>query len=83
MSNAGLPIIEEETARHFLQANRHAYREYQKYRKEVGREHALMKELMDGDKVVLWACQRFPGWTNHVESAEIEVWALDELFGPG
>jgi len=82
LSNAGLPIIEEETARHFLQANLHAYREYQKYRKEVGREHALMKELMDGDKVVLWACQRFPGWTNHVESAEIEVWALDELFGP-
>lgn len=75
--------MEVDTARHFLQCNRHAHREFQTYRIELDRDHQLVQGLVEGDKVVLWACQKFPGWTNSVESAEIEVWALDELLAYG
>lgn len=83
LSNAGLPIMEVDTARHFLQCNRHAHDKFLSYRIEIDRDHQLVQGLVEGDKVVLWACQKFQGWANLVESAEIEVWALDELFAYG
>lgn len=61
-------------------SNRHASEQFENYRIEIDREHQLMKDLRDGDEVVLWACDRFSGWRNHVEEATIKIWTLDELF---
>ncbi|KAI9793375.1 MAG: hypothetical protein M1816_000267 [Peltula sp. TS41687] len=78
--NPSNPEQSQTTPRYRLQVNRHASEQYEDYRIELDREHELLKTLRDGDEVVLWACQRFPGWCNFVETATIEIWTLDEIF---
>jgi hypothetical protein len=38
-----------------------------------GNGNGFLRELQLGDRVVLWARSRHPGWANHIYSAEVEV----------
>ncbi|KAL8656524.1 MAG: hypothetical protein Q9226_002638 [Calogaya cf. arnoldii] len=66
-----------------LQRNRHAGMRLENY--EIVFEHGdpriiELKSLLEaGDVLELRACARFPGWTNYVEQASIEMWCLDDL----
>ena len=62
-----------------LQHNRHAGKEFEEYTVEIDAEHDMMREMKVGDVVVLLACAHFPGWTNSVKEAEIQVWSVDRL----
>lgn len=63
------------------QRNRHASSEWESYRIELETGHEIFEDLQDGDSVVLWAKARFPGWTNYVQEATVEIWYEDVLEG--
>ena len=46
----------------------------EKGRGEETGDGSMVKKLMGGDCITLWAHAFFPGWKNHVYSAEVEVW---------
>ncbi len=72
---------EKEKVRYQLQRNRHAGREPENYRHELGIDHALLQQVEEGDSFVLWARARYPAWENRVYKAVIEVWCVDDLEG--
>ena len=71
----------KENVRYELQRNRHAGREIEEYRHELGLDHELLQIIEDGDSVVLWARAMFQAWENRVYSASIEIWCVDDLKG--
>ncbi|KAI0542770.1 hypothetical protein GGR58DRAFT_170322 [Xylaria digitata] len=38
---------------------------------------SFLRSLKVGDMLTVWACARFPGWSNHIQKVRVEVyWAL-------
>ncbi|KAL8851939.1 MAG: hypothetical protein Q9221_003150 [Calogaya cf. arnoldii] len=68
-----------------LQRNRHAGMRLENYDVVFEHEDPRMVELKSlleaGDVLELRACARFPGWTNYVEQASVEMWCMDDLAG--
>lgn len=62
-----------------LRRNKHAWPEWEKYCIEFDAGNQLYADLQDGDAVVLWAKASFPGWTNNVREATVEIWCEDNL----
>jgi len=62
-----------------LQNNRHAGRGMESY--TVGLDHGsdILQSMRVGDRMVLFACARFPGWCNYVQSASMELWCRDRI----
>ena len=71
----------KESARYELQRNRHAGREPEDYRHELGADHELLRTVEEGDSIVLWARAMYPSWENRIYRAAIEVWCVDDLAG--
>ena len=63
------------------QRNKHAGPEWASYRIQFEKGHQLFADLQEGDVVVLWAKASFPGWTNYVREANVELWCEDDLEG--
>lgn len=63
-----------------LQRNRHAGRRFESYciEKDV-HELDIDSALVEGAKISLYACARFPGWTNEVSFASIELQFADHF----
>ena len=72
---------EKESRRYELQRNRHAAREPEDYRHELGIGHEILQQVEEGDSIVLWARAMYPAWENRVYRAMIEVWCMDDLTG--
>lgn len=62
-----------------LQKNRQAERESMSYIHTLDRSESILCDLRVGDKIQLLACACFPGWSNTVEEATIEIWGIDTL----
>lgn len=45
----------------------------------LDRSESILCDLRVGDEIQLLACARFPGWSNTVEEATIEIWGIDTL----
>jgi hypothetical protein len=69
----------KEQDRYELQRNRHAGREPEDYKIELHRDHELLRCVEEGDRFALRARAMFPGWTNMVHYARIDVWCVDDL----
>ena len=62
-----------------LQKNRQAEREPMSYVHTLGPSEGILSDLQVGDEIQLLGCARFPGWSNSVEEAAIEIWGIDTL----
>ena len=62
-----------------LQANRHAGQKMERYDIQVESGHEVFEHLQPGDRIVLCACARYPGWQNLVESAIMVLWFKDTI----
>ena len=62
-----------------LQYNRHAGEEMEDYTiiLDKSQGHRFFEDLSENDSIALVACTRFPGWRNHVESANLQLWKAD------
>lgn len=61
-----------------LQRNRHAGRRFEEYCIPVDRPNLDPDHLLkEGSRIILLACAQFPGWTNQVAHASIEVQFAD------
>lgn len=65
---------------YILQRNRHAGDVEEDYRIKMIVDEEPLQDLQVGDAIVLLACARFGGWTNHVKEAAIEIWTVDDLI---
>jgi len=70
---------EKEAERYELHRNRHAGREAEEYKIQLGAGHDLLRRVEDGDRFALWARAQYPGWENLVYGARIEIWCVDDL----
>ncbi|KAL6715064.1 hypothetical protein ACLMJK_007325 [Lecanora helva] len=71
----------EEIVRCELQRNRHAGKQAEDYRHELGRDHVFVQHIQSGDSIVLLGRAMFPAWVNIVHEAKIEVFCMDDLTG--
>lgn len=62
-----------------LQKNRQAEWESMSYVHTLDRSERILSDLHVGDEIQLLGCARFPGWSNSVEEAAIEIWGIDTL----
>ena len=62
-----------------LQRNRQAEWEPMSYVHTLGPSEGILSDLQVGDEIQLLGCARFPGWSNSVEEAAIEIWGIDTL----
>lgn len=62
-----------------LQQNRQAERDPMSYVHTLDRSEPIMSDLQVGDEIQLLGCACFPGWSNIVEEAAIEIWGIDTL----
>lgn len=62
-----------------LQQNRQAEWEPMSYVHILDRSEPILSDLHVGDEIQLLGCARFPGWSNIVEEAAIEIWGIDTL----
>ena len=62
-----------------LQRNRHAGQHPEKYRKEFGLDHEVVRCLKEGDVIELLACAQYPMWSNIVYCAGVEIWKVDNV----
>lgn len=62
-----------------LQHNRQAERDPMSYVHTLDRSERILSDLHVGDEIQLLGCARFPGWSNYVEEAAIEIWGVDTL----
>ena len=69
----------ESQPRHTIQRNEMASTEVKDYSIELTDEHELVQHVSEGDRVILWACARFPRWENRVYEAKITVLGVDDL----
>lgn len=53
--------------------NIHASREFKHHTLTLHRDHPLLRDIQQGDRLSLWARTQYPGWTNIVRSAQIHV----------
>lgn len=53
--------------------NIHACGDYQSHKFEVSCDHALLRELTPGRRLILSLNARFPGWTNYVRFARMTL----------
>ena len=65
--------------RMLLQRNRQAERDPMAYTHVLDRSKGILYNLQVGDEIQLLGCACFPGWTNFVEEAAIEIWVVDNL----
>ena len=65
--------------RFHLQRNRHAGREQESYRIELGLDSPLLRRMEAGDVIDLLACAQCAGWENQVFEASIEIWSFDDI----
>lgn len=68
-----------ERRRQQLQVNRHGISEAASYVHCLDRCHEFLTDLRVGDEILLIARAMFPGWVNHVEEANFEVWGVDDM----
>ena len=54
--------------------------EIQDHTIELTGEDEMLQRVKCGDKVVLWACARFPHWENRVYEAKITTLGIDDLL---
>ena len=69
----------EKQPRYKIQSNRIGEVEPESYRIELGDDHELVRRVREGDRIILWACACFPGWSNHVYEAQISIEGVDDL----
>lgn len=62
-----------------LQHNRQAEPDPMFYVHTLDRSERILSDLHVGDEIQLLGCARFPGWSNNVEEAAIEIWGIDTL----
>lgn len=62
-----------------LQQNRQAERDPMSYVHTLDRSEGILSDLQVGDEIQLLGCACFPGWSNTVEEAAIEIWGIDTL----
>ena len=62
-----------------LQSNRHAGEQMERYNIDVDSRHEVFECLQPGDRIVLFACAEWPGWSNNVELAVMVLWFKDTL----
>ncbi|GFZ47924.1 hypothetical protein JCM24511_05671 [Saitozyma sp. JCM 24511] len=58
-----------------IQNNIHAGQYFKAHRNVLGMKHPLVREMKKGDRVVLWARARYPGWRNSVQEAALTLFA--------
>lgn len=49
------------------------------YVHRLDRSEPVLSDLHVGDEIQLLGCACFPGWSNIVEEAAIEIWGIDGL----
>ncbi|KAK8847574.1 hypothetical protein IAR55_005433 [Kwoniella newhampshirensis] len=64
---------EVEGSRHSIQNNVHAGQYFKAHSNTLGRDHPTVKLAKPGDRFVLWARAKYPGWSNNVTEAAITV----------
>lgn len=62
-----------------LQQNRQAEMKPMSYVHTLGPSEGILSDLQVGDEIQLLGCACFPGWSNSVEEAAIEIWGIDTL----
>lgn len=70
---------QQEESRMLLQTNRQAEKNPMSYTHSLDRSKCILYDLRVGDEIQLLGCACFPGWTNSIEEAAIEIWGLDTL----
>ncbi|EIW71021.1 hypothetical protein TREMEDRAFT_27701 [Tremella mesenterica DSM 1558] len=65
---------EVEGSRCSIQSNVHAGQYFKSHRNVLGPSHSLVQQAKQGDRVMLWARARYPGWRNHVREASITIY---------
>ena len=71
---------QQQDDRHWwIQRNRHACANFERYRIEMDETSELVQALREGDRIEVYGHVRFGGWQNHVRLAKIEVWSVDDL----
>ncbi|WFD22386.1 hypothetical protein MEQU1_001056 [Malassezia equina] len=53
--------------------NIHASSEFTHHKLTLQRDHPLLRDIQQSDRLSLWARTQYPGWTNIVRSARIQV----------
>ena len=61
--------------------NRHASQDWATHCIDLALGHQIFEDLQNDDNVILWAKAKFPGWTNYVKEAAVEVWREEDLEG--
>ena len=69
----------EKQPRYKIQSNRIGEIEPESHRIELGDDHELVRRVREGDRVILWACACFPGWSNQIYEARISIEGVDRL----
>ncbi|WWD21664.1 hypothetical protein CI109_106150 [Kwoniella shandongensis] len=64
---------EVEGSRHSVQNNVHAGQYFKAHSNTLDRSHPTVKLARPGDRFVLWARAKYPGWSNNVMEAAITV----------
>lgn len=62
-----------------LQKNRQAERDPMSYIHTLDRSEGILYDLQVGDEIQLLGCACFPGWSNFIEEATLEIWGVDTL----
>ena len=62
-----------------LQENRQAERDPMSYVHTLDRSEGILHDLRVGDEIQFLGCACFPGWSNTVEEATLEIWGVDSL----
>ena len=68
-----------EVRKRAIQYNRHAAREMESHMIELDHDHEIFEYLQAGDRMILSASARYPGWCNYVQQAELELFFKDNL----
>ena len=69
----------EYRPRYKIQSNRLAEMEPEDYTIELTNDHELVRQVKEGDRIILWACACFPGWENLVYEAKISIEGVNDL----
>ncbi|KAI9636233.1 uncharacterized protein MKK02DRAFT_44937 [Dioszegia hungarica] len=57
-----------------IQYNVHAGQYFKSHRHVFDKTHPLVRDAVEGDRLVLWARAEYPGWTNVIKEASISVY---------
>ena len=65
--------------RWFIQRNRHAGSDAERYHIEMNADSELVRALQDGDTIEVWGFAKYSGWMSRVFNVSVEIWCVDDL----